>query len=31
VFVAHTSEAWEFQEEEFFRVTGTGGTWRPRA
>jgi len=26
VFVAHTSEAWEFQEEEFFRVTGTGGT-----
>lgn len=26
VFVAHTSDAWEFQEEEFFRVTGTGGT-----
>src|SRR4051812_160906 len=26
VFVAHTSEAWEFQEEEFFRVTGSGGT-----
>lgn len=26
VFIAHTSEAWEFQEEEFFRVTGTGGT-----
>ncbi len=26
VFVAHTSEAWEFQEDEFFRVTGTGGT-----
>src|SRR5262245_11958645 len=26
VFVAHTSEAWEFQEEEFFRVSGTGGT-----
>lgn len=26
VFVAHTSEAWEFQEEEFFHVTGTGGT-----
>jgi uncharacterized protein len=25
-FVAHTSEAWEFQEEEFFRATGTGGT-----
>ncbi|HEX7115384.1 MAG TPA: DUF444 family protein [Steroidobacter sp.] len=26
VFVAHTSDAWEFQEEEFFRVTGSGGT-----
>jgi len=26
VFVAHTSEAWEFQEEEFFHVSGTGGT-----
>jgi sporulation protein YhbH len=26
VFIAHTSEAWEFQEEEFFRVSGTGGT-----
>ena len=26
VFVAHTAEAWEFQEEEFFRVTGSGGT-----
>lgn len=26
VFVAHTSEAWEFQEEEFFKVTGAGGT-----
>ena len=26
MFVAHTSEAWEFQEDEFFRVTGTGGT-----
>ncbi|PZN35404.1 MAG: DUF444 domain-containing protein [Proteobacteria bacterium] len=26
VFVAHTSEAWEFPEEDFFRVTGTGGT-----
>ncbi len=26
VFVAHTSEAWEFQEDEFFRVSGTGGT-----
>jgi uncharacterized sporulation protein YeaH/YhbH (DUF444 family) len=26
VFVAHTSEAWEFQEDEFFKVTGAGGT-----
>ena len=26
VFIAHTSDAWEFQEEEFFRVSGTGGT-----
>jgi hypothetical protein len=26
VFVAHTIEAWEFSEEEFFRVTGSGGT-----
>ena len=26
VFVAHTSEAWEFQEDEFFQVSGTGGT-----
>jgi len=26
VFVAHTSEAWEFEEDEFFKVTGTGGT-----
>ncbi len=26
VFVAHTSDAWEFQEEEFIRVSGTGGT-----
>lgn len=26
VFVAHTSDAWEFQEEEFFRVSGSGGT-----
>jgi uncharacterized sporulation protein YeaH/YhbH (DUF444 family) len=25
-FVAHTTEAWEFQEREFFEVTGTGGT-----
>jgi uncharacterized protein len=26
VFVAHTTEAWEFSESEFFKVTGTGGT-----
>lgn len=26
VFIAHTSDAWEFQEEEFFRVSGSGGT-----
>ena len=26
VFVAHTTEAWEFSEEEFFKVAGTGGT-----
>lgn len=26
VFVAHTSDAWEFEEEEFFRVSGSGGT-----
>ncbi len=26
VFVAHTTEAWEFTEEQFFQVTGTGGT-----
>jgi uncharacterized sporulation protein YeaH/YhbH (DUF444 family) len=26
VFVAHTTEAWEFSEEEFFQVNGTGGT-----
>ncbi len=26
VFVAHTTEAWEFSEPEFFQVTGTGGT-----
>jgi sporulation protein YhbH len=25
-FVAHTIEAWEFSEEDFFRVTGQGGT-----
>ena len=26
VFVAHTVEAWEFPETEFFQVTGSGGT-----
>ena len=26
VFVAHTVEAWEFPEAEFFQVTGSGGT-----
>ncbi len=26
VFIAHTVEAWEFDEDEFFQVTGTGGT-----
>jgi len=26
VFVAHTTEAWEFSEEEFFQVSGSGGT-----
>jgi uncharacterized sporulation protein YeaH/YhbH (DUF444 family) len=26
VFVAHTIEAWEFAEAEFFQVTGSGGT-----
>ncbi|MGZ9031722.1 MAG: DUF444 family protein [Burkholderiaceae bacterium] len=26
VFVAHTTEAWEFDEEQFFQVAGTGGT-----
>ena len=25
-FLAHTMEAWEFSEEEFFHTTGTGGT-----
>ncbi len=25
-FVAHTTQAWEFPESEFFQVTGTGGT-----
>ena len=26
VFVAHTTQAWEFTEPEFFQVSGTGGT-----
>ena len=26
VFIAHTVEAWEFAEDEFFQVTGSGGT-----
>jgi len=26
VFIAHTNEAWEFTEEEFFQVSATGGT-----
>jgi uncharacterized sporulation protein YeaH/YhbH (DUF444 family) len=26
VFVAHTTEAWEFNEPDFFQVAGTGGT-----
>jgi uncharacterized protein len=26
VFVAHTTEAWEFNEAEFFKVAGSGGT-----
>jgi uncharacterized sporulation protein YeaH/YhbH (DUF444 family) len=26
VFVAHTTDAWEFNEEDFFKVTGSGGT-----
>ena len=26
VFVAHTIDAWEFNEEEFFQVRGEGGT-----
>jgi len=25
-FLAHTTQAWEFSEEEFFQVSGTGGT-----
>lgn len=26
IFIAHTDEAWEFTEEQFFQVTATGGT-----
>jgi hypothetical protein len=26
IFVAHTTEAWEFSEPDFFQVTGSGGT-----
>jgi hypothetical protein len=26
IFIAHTVEAWEFGEDEFFQVTGSGGT-----
>lgn len=26
VFIAHTAEAWEFNEEAFFQISGTGGT-----
>lgn len=26
IFVAHTTDAWEFSEADFFKVTGTGGT-----
>ncbi len=31
VFVAHTVESWEFNEEEFFSVRGTGGTVASKA
>ncbi len=31
VFVAHTVEAWEFNEDEFFQVRGTGGTVASKA
>ena len=30
-FIAHTTEAWEFNEEEFFQVAGQGGTVASRA
>jgi uncharacterized sporulation protein YeaH/YhbH (DUF444 family) len=31
VFIAHTTEAWEFAEDEFFQVTGSGGTFMSTA
>ena len=31
VFVAHTTQAWEFAEEEFFQVAGSGGTFMSTA
>jgi uncharacterized sporulation protein YeaH/YhbH (DUF444 family) len=31
VFVAHTTSAWEFSEEEFFKVSGSGGTFMSAA
>lgn len=31
VFVAHTTQAWEFVEEEFFQVSGSGGTFMSAA
>lgn len=31
VFVAHTTEAWEFAEQEFFQVSGSGGTFMSAA
>ena len=31
VFVAHTTQAWEFPEQEFFQVTGSGGTFMSSA
>jgi uncharacterized sporulation protein YeaH/YhbH (DUF444 family) len=31
VFVAHTTQAWEFAEQDFFQVTGSGGTFMSAA
>lgn len=31
VFIAHTVEAWEFPEEQFFQVSGSGGTYASSA